>query len=395
MPYFNRVGDVPAKRFSQFRQQDGSLYCTEVMGEEGFSSDMSLLFHRRPPTGITAVRAVEREPITLTANQPLLPRLFNTSQLKVGGDAVTGRQPLVGNDDVLVSFVIADSASPLYRNAVGDELVFVHEGTATVETVFGALEVGPGDYVVMPTGTTHRWLPTSEEPLRALVFETYSHIHPPKRYLSRYGQHHQESPYFELDLRRPTEPLVVPEENDVDVLVRNRDGVTCYTMQNHPFDVVGWFGCNYPYVLNVADFSPITGSFHRPPPVHQVFEAHNLVFCNFVPRMLDYDPRAVPIPSYHSNVDSDEFLFYAEGNFFSRSGSGVERGSISLHPAGHIHGPQPGSVEKAISRIGQRTEELAIMLDTFRPLRLANAALDVEDPKYITTWSRPVETEKG
>jgi homogentisate 1,2-dioxygenase len=394
MPYFNRVGDVPAKRFSQFRQPDESLYCTEVMGEEGFSSDMSLLFHKRPPTGISAVSAVEREPVTLTANQPLLPRLLHTSQLKAGGDAVSGRHALVGNDDVLVSFVIADSPSSLYRNAVGDELLYVHEGHAVLESVFGALEVGPGDYVVIPTSATHRWVPSGDEPFRALVFETFSHIHPPKRYLSNYGQHLQESPYFELDLRRPSEPLLA-DGRDVDVLVKNREGLTRYTMQHHPFDVVGWFGCNYPYVMNIRDFSPITGSFHRPPPVHQVFEAHNLVFCNFVPRMLDYDPRAVPVPSYHSNVDSDEFLFYAEGNFFSRAGSGVERGSISLHPAGHIHGPQPGSVEKAIERIGQRTEEIAVMLDTFRPLRLANAALDVEDPTYVTSWSRKPDGQKG
>ncbi len=386
MPYFTRVGDVPRKRFSQFRRPDGRLFATEVMGEEGFSSDMSLLFHRDAPTGISAVTAIEAEPLSLVANRPLKPRLFHTSQLKSGGDAVTNRHPLVGNDDVTVSFVIADAASPLYRNAIGDELFYVHDGSARLETVFGALTVGKGDYVVLPTGATHRWVPQGDEPLRALVFATSSHIHPPRRYLSRYGQLMQESPYFELDLRRPAEPLVVDGE-DVDVLVRNRDGLTLYTMDKHPFDVVGWFGCNYPFAINIDDFSPITGSFHRPPPVHQIFEANNLVFCNFVPRVLDYDPRAVPIPSYHSNVDSDEFLFYAEGNFFSRAGSGVERGSISLHPAGHIHGPQPGSVEKAIERIGQRTEETAIMLDTFKPLKLAASVADIENPDYISSWS--------
>ena len=386
MPYFTRVGDVPRKRFSQFRGPSGGLYATEVMGEEGFSSDMSLLFHQQAPTGIAGVTALEREPVEYVANRPLLPRLFHTSRLKSGGDAVLDRHYLVGNDDVAVCFVVADAPSPLYRDAVGDEMFFVHEGSAVLETVFGAIEVGQGDYVVIPTGATHRWVPTGPEPLRALVFETNSHIHPPKRYLSRYGQLMQESPYFELDLRRPEEPLLV-EGEDVDVLVRNRDGLTRYTMERHPFDVVGWFGCNYPFAFNIADFSPITGSFHRPPPVHQVFEANNLVFCNFVPRMLDYDPRAVPIPSYHSNVDSDEFLFYAEGNFFSRAGSGIERGSITLHPAGHIHGPQPGSVERALERIGQRTEETAVMLDTFRPLRLARTVHDVEAEDYVRSWS--------
>jgi homogentisate 1,2-dioxygenase len=386
MPYFTSVGDVPRKRFSQFPRPDGRLHATEVMGEEGFSSDMSLLFHREAPTGIAAVASVEAEPLTLVANRPLKPRLFHTSGFKASGDAVNNRHPLVGNDDVLVSFVAADTPSPLYRNAIGDELFYVHDGEALLETSFGALTVGQGDYAVLPTGTTHRWVPSGDGPLRALVFATSSHIHPPKRYLSRYGQLMQESPYFELDLRRPSEPLLV-DGTDVDVLVRNRDGLTRYTMERHPFDVVGWFGCNYPFVINIAEFSPITGSFHRPPPVHQMFEAHNLVFCNFVPRMLDYDPRAVPIPSYHSNVDSDEFLFYAEGNFFSRAGAGIERGSFSLHPAGHTHGPQPGSVEKAIERIGQRTQETAVMLDTFRPLRIAAQAADVENPDYVKSWS--------
>lgn len=385
MPYFAKVGDVPRKRFSQFRNASGGLHATEVMGEEGFSSDMSLLFHRQAPTGIAAVAAVESEPVELVANRPLTPRLFHTGRLKAGGDAVLDRHPLVGNDDVLVSFVAAEAPSPLYRNAIGDELFFVHDGAATLETVFGTLDVAAGDYVVVPTGATHRWVPGAEG-LRALVFATASHVHPPRRYLSRYGQLTQESPYFELDLRRPAEPLLV-EGSDVDVLVRNRDGLTRFTMEAHPFDVVGWFGCNYPFAFHISDFSPITGSFHRPPPVHQVFEANNLVFCNFVPRMLDYDPRAVPIPSYHSNVDSDEFLFYAEGNFFSRAGSGIERGSISLHPAGHIHGPQPGSVERALERIGQRTEETAVMLDTFRPLKLARTVHDIEDPAYISSWS--------
>ncbi|MEV7013957.1 cupin domain-containing protein [Streptosporangium sp. NPDC051022] len=386
MPYFTRVGDVPRKRFSQFRRPDGGLYATEVMGEEGFSSDMSLLFHKNAPTGIAAVTPLDHQPTPLLANRPLLPRLFHTSRLKTGGDAVLGRHTLVGNQDVTASYTVADTPSPLYRNAVGDELTYIHEGEATVETVFGTLTVGKGDYVIIPTSATHRWIPTGDTPLRLLTFETTGHIHPPKRYLTRYGQLTQEAPFFELDLRRPDQPLLI-EEDDVDVLVKNRDGLTRYTMERHPFDVVGWFGCNYPFAFNIDDFSPITGSFHRPPPVHQTFEAPNVVFCNFVPRMLDYDPRAVPIPSYHSNVDSDEFLFYAEGNFFSRGGSGIERGSISLHPAGHIHGPQPGAVEKALERIGQRTSDYAVMLDTFRPLHIAENAFDIEDPRYITSWS--------
>lgn len=386
MPYFMQVGEVPRKRFSQFRRDDGKLYAAEVMGEEGFSSDMSLLYHRSPPSAVVRVESLETQVPDLVANHPLLPRLFRTSSLAEGGDLVSSRHLICGNDDVLVSMAVADRPSLLYRNAVGDELLYVHDGAARLETVFGVLEVARGDYVVIPKATTHRWLPQPGEPLRALVFETAGHVRPPKRYLTAHGQYNQESPYSELDLRRPQGPLLV-EGADVDVLVKNRNGLTRYTYQTHPFDVVGWFGCNYPYALNIADFSPITGSFHRPPPVHQVFESPNCVYCNFVPRMLDYDPRAMPIPSYHSNVDSDELIFYAEGDFFSRKGSGIERGALSLHPAGHIHGPHPASYESGASRVGQRTEECAVMLDTFRPLLIGRAALASEKADYFQSWS--------
>ena len=387
MPYFMEVGDIPRKRFSQHRRADGRLYAAEVMGEEGFSSDMSLLYHREPPAAVLKLEAAPCSPGALTPNHPLSPRLFNTAGLARGGDMVGSRQLLCGNSDVLVSFVSADAPSPYYRNAAGDELVFVHDGSARLETVFGVIDVVKGDYVVMPKATTHRWLPGAEGPLNALVFETAGHVRPPRRYLTQYGQYHQEAPYSELDLRRPQGPLL-EEGSDVEVLVRTAAGLTRYTYQTHPFDVAGWFGCNYPYALNIADFSPITGSFHRPPPTHQVFEAPGCVFCNFVPRMLDYDPRAMPLPSYHSNVDSDEFIFYAEGNFFSRKGSGIDRGAISLHPAGHIHGPHPAAWEAAPSRVGQRTEETAVMLDTYKPLALGPAALATERTDYVLSWNR-------
>lgn len=386
MPYFMQVGETPRKRFSQFRRPDGKLYAAEVFGEEGFSSDMSLLYHRNPPSAVLHAEAVTHEAPPLVANHPLLPRLLSTSGLQEASDLVGQRHLLCGNADVLVSFAVADRASPLYRNAAGDELIYVHDGRARLESVFGTLDVGQGDYVVIPKAATHRWLPLGDTPLRALVFETAGHVHPPKRYLTRYGQYNQEAPYSELDLRRPEGPLLA-EGSDVEVLVKNHNGLTRYTYQTHPFDVVGWFGCNYPYALNIADFSPITGSFHRPPPVHQVFEAPNCVFCNFVPRLLDYDPRAMPIPSYHSNADSDELIFYAEGNFFSRKGSGIERGSLSLHPAGHIHGPHPASYEAGAARVGQRTEECAVMLDTFRPLLVGREALAAARPDYYQSWN--------
>ncbi len=385
MPYYRRVGDVPPKRHTQFRQPDGTLYAEELMGEEGFSFDSSLLYHRHLPTAIVASEPVESEPDDLQPNHPLKPRLFHTHTLKTGGDVAMGRHLLMGNDDVRVSYVAAEEESPLYRNAIGDECVYVESGTARFESVFGALEVTQGDYVVIPASTIHRWVPTSPEPLRALVVEAAGHIGPPRRYLSRNGQFLEHSPYCERDLSPPTEPLVV-EGDDVPVYVKHRAGFTKLTYQRHPFDVVGWDGCLYPYVFNIADFEPITGRIHQPPPVHQTFEGPNFVVCSFVPRKFDYHPLAIPVPYNHPNVDSDEMIFYVGGDFMSRKGAGIEMGSISLHPSGFTHGPQPGSVEAGIGK--EATDEWAVMVDTFRPLQFGPGARASEQEDYAWSWAR-------
>jgi homogentisate 1,2-dioxygenase len=304
-------------------------------------------------------------------------------------DVVTNRRLVVGNADIRIFYVVAGAASPLYRNAVGDECVFIESGTATVQTVFGALEVATGDYVILPRGTTHQWVPEPAEPLRAYCIEANSHITPPPRYLSRFGQFLEHSPYCERDLRGPGLPEVV-QQVDVEVLVKHRGGQgltgTAYTYPRHPFDVVGWDGCLYPYALNIADFEPITGRIHQPPPVHQVFAGSGFVICNFVPRKVDYHPSSVPVPYYHSNVDSDEVMFYCGGNYEARKGSGIGLGSISLHPGGHSHGPQPGAIERSLGV--EFFDELAVMVDTFRPLELGEDALECEDPAYPWSWSR-------
>ncbi len=383
MPYYRRVGEVPHKRHTRFRRPDGGLYAEELMGEEGFSSESALLYHHHLPTAIVAAVAVEVEPDGLAPNAPLLPRHLKAGDLPPGGDLVAGRSLLLGNGDVRMSAVTATEDSGLYRNAIGDELVYVHEGAGALESVYGRLEVGPGDYVVVPTSTTHRWVLDGDR-LSALVFEASGHVSPPNRYLSGRGQFLEHAPYCERDLRSPDEPLVV-DGGDTQVLVRHRHGLTRYTYDHHPFDVVGWDGCLYPYAFSVHDFEPITGRIHQPPPVHQTFAGPSFVICSFVPRLFDYHPEAVPVPYNHANVDSDEVIFYADGDFMSRAGSGIGRASISLHPAGFTHGPQPGSVEAALGARG--TEELAVMLDTFRPLQLAPAALKVEDPAYPWTWA--------
>ncbi|MFD6100653.1 homogentisate 1,2-dioxygenase [Nocardiopsis flavescens] len=395
MAYYRQVGEVPRTRHTQHRTPEGGLYYEELMGEEGFSSDSSLLYHRAIPSAIVDAAEWRVPDQSRTRNAPMVPRhlklhtLFGDQEWKAA-DVVESRRLVLGNDDVRISYVVAGSPSELYRNGIGDECVYVESGSARVETVFGLLEVGRGDYVILPRATTHRWVPTGDGPLRAYVVEANSHIAPPKRYLSRYGQLLEHAPYCERDLRGPSAPLLAEGEN-VDVLIKHRgDGPggisgTRYTYPTHPFDVVGWDGCLYPYAFNIDDFQPITGRVHQPPPVHQVFEGHNFVICNFVPRKVDYHPGAIPVPYYHSNVDSDEVMFYCGGDYEARKGSGIGQGSISLHPGGHSHGPQPGAYERSIG--AERFDELAVMVDTFRPLDLGEGGTASDDGSYAWTWA--------
>jgi homogentisate 1,2-dioxygenase len=391
MAFYRQVGSVPPKRHIQFRDDSGALYYEELMGEEGFSSDSSLLYHRGVPSAIVDSEVWELPDQSTTVNHPLKPRHLRLHTLfddGAGHDPVTGRRLVLGNGDVRISYVVAGAASPYYRNAVGDECVYVESGSGTVETLFGTLPYRTGDYVIVPRATTHRWVPAEES--RLYPIEANSHIHPPKRYLSRFGQLLEHSPYSERDLHGPQQPFMV-EGEDVEVLVKHRGngpgGIVGSRLvyASHPFDVVGWDGCLYPYTFNVEDYMPITGKIHQPPPVHQVFEGWNFVVCNFVPRKVDYHELAVPVPYYHSNVDSDEVMFYVGGDYEARKGSGINIGSISLHPGGHAHGPQPAAIEASLG--AEAFEELAVMVDTFRPLELGEGGLAAEDPGYAWTWA--------
>jgi homogentisate 1,2-dioxygenase len=394
MAFYRCVGDVPPKRHTQHRRPDGGLYAEELMGEEGFSSDSSLLYHRGIPSAIVGARSWELPSQSTVANTPLVPRHLQLHNLVDGNewkrlDAVTGRRLVLGNADVRISYAVAGETSPYYRNALGDECVYVESGRAVLETVFGAIDVGQGDYVIVPRATTHRWLPEASEPLRLYAIEANSHISPPRRYLSKFGQLLEHAPYCERDFRGPLEPML-GEGEDVEVFVKHRasgGGIagTVHTQATHPFDVVGWDGCLYPFAFNISDFEPITGRVHQPPPAHQVFEGGNFVVCNFVPRKVDYHPLAIPVPYYHSNVDSDEVMFYCGGDYEARKGSGIGQGSVSLHPGGHTHGPQPGAMERSIG--AEFFDELAVMVDTFRPLELGAAGQECEDESYAWSWS--------
>jgi homogentisate 1,2-dioxygenase len=387
MAYYRALGRLPRQRHTQLRDEDGHLFREELMGEEGFSSDSSLLYRRGVPSAITDSQVWELGDQARTPNHPLKPRHLKLHDLETGTCPVEGRRMVLGNNDVRIAYVVTGTeASPLYRNAIGDECVYVESGSGTVETVFGVVPYRSGDYVVIPRATDHRWVPA--EASRLYAIEANSHIHPPKRYLSRFGQLLEHAPYCERDLHGPAETFQA-DGTDVEVLVKHRTSAgivgTRLTYATHPFDVVGWDGCLYPYTFNIEDYMPITGKVHQPPPVHQVFEGWNFVICNFLPRKVDYHELAIPVPYYHSNVDSDEVMFYVGGDYEARKGSGIGIGSISLHPGGHAHGPQPSAIEASLGV--QYFEESAVMVDTFAPLELGEGGLAVDDPAYAWTWA--------
>lgn len=379
---YHSLGSIPHKRHTQFRQPDGSLYAEELFGAEGFSGHSSLLYHTHPPT--TVKRVEQGAEITIEEWKEGLLRHHHllTHNMKTGGDPVSGRIVVLFNNDVQISLCRpTEPMNYFYRNGEHDEMLFIHEGEGYVQSVFGRLPFVPFDYVYIPRGTTHEIVFTSKE-ARMLCIDSTGPIEVPKRYLSKWGQFMENSPFCERDIRRPEGPLFVDGKGEFEVRIKKQGRFHHYVFEHHPFDVVGWDGYLYPWIFNMKDFEPITGRVHQPPPVHQTFEAHNYVICSFCPRKYDYHPLAIPAPYNHSNVDSDEVLYYVEGEFMSRRG--VEYASITHHPGGIPHGPHPGTVEKSIGK--ERTEEYAVMIDTFHPLKLTMAAKAMDDGVYQYSW---------
>lgn len=383
MPMYHKMGKIPHKRHTQFRRPDGTLYSEELFGTEGFHGAYSLLYHQFPPTRVSAIHSV---PVDLSVDQPQEVHRhhhFKTADVPAGGDPVAGRRVLMFNNDVSITVVRSNQQmSYFYRDAEHDELYFVHEGSGLLETIFGNLTYGPGDYLIIPRGTTYRFNIDQSQPSRMLSFISKGPIEPPKRYRNEIGQLLEHSPYCERDLRVPEELPVHSERGEYEVRVRMGDRLTSYQYDFYPLDLVGWDGYLYPYVFNISDFEPITGRVHQPPPVHQTFQGPNFVVCSFVPRKLDYHPESIPVPYNHSNIDSDEVIYYVSGEFGSRKG--IEVSSITLHPRGIAHGPHPGTVEKSLGK--ERTEELAVMIDTFHPLKLTKEAENLDDPGYPFSW---------
>jgi homogentisate 1,2-dioxygenase len=384
MPHYHTLGSIPRKRHTQFRQPDGKLYSEQLFSTEGFSSEYSLLYHVHPPTQITRTD----EPVSVMPEiaeaRMLRHRSFEGFRVAPKADYLESRTPILVNNDcqVVLAAPTQSMQGYFYKNADADELVFVHEGSGVLCTQYGRLPFAYGDYIHIPRGTIYR-VDFAGEHNRWLIVESFSPIRFPKRYLGRNGQLLEHAPFCERDIRRPEQLETINEKGDFLIKTKKQGMLYGIHYLHHPFDVAGWDGCCYPYCFSIHDFEPITGRVHQPPPVHQTFEAHNFVVCSFVPRLYDYHPQAVPAPYNHSNIDSDELLYYVDGDFMSRKH--VTRGMLTLHPAGIPHGPHPGTVEKSLG--AKETRELAVMIDTFHPLSLTRQALEIENEGYMMSWA--------
>ena len=381
--FYRQMGEIPRKRHTMFKKADGSLFREQVMGTRGFSGTQSILYHQHMPTEVVRAELVSDYLPEYEDLQSLKHRHFFTSKVGKIGDALKAREYILGNQDLLIGTArVTDPMPSFYRNGDGDEMLYVHYGFGKLETMFGTLSYRPGDYLIIPIGTIYRVIPNENEETKFLFVESFSQITTPRRYRNEYGQLLEHSPFCERDLRGPEELTTFDEKGEYQVLTKSRGKLSSHILGHHPLDVVGWDGYLYPWAFNIEDFEPITGRVHQPPPIHQTFEGNNFVICSFVPRLYDYHPESIPAPYYHSNVNSDELLYYVKGNFMSRKG--VQEGSITLHPSGIPHGPHPGKIEASIGK--KETLELAIMIDTFHPLKIVKTAQEIEDAAYMYSW---------
>ena len=384
MSHYHTLGSIPHKRHTQFRKPDGKLYAEELFSTEGFSNDYSLMYHCHPPTDIIGTDDPYDVSPVIAEEKMLKHRSFDGFRIHPKADYLASRKAVLVNSDCRVVLAAPERGMNeyFYKNADADELIFIHEGSGVLKTMYGNLEFGYGDYLIVPRGTIYQ-IEFKDLKNRLFIVESYSPIRFPKKYLSKYGQLLEHSPYCERDIRPPKELITIDEKGDF--LIRTKKNGRIYGIHygHHPFDVIGWDGCCYPFAFSIHDFEPITGRVHQPPPVHQTFEGHNYVVCSFVPRLFDYHPQAIPAPYNHSNIDSDELIYYVDGDFMSRKN--VTRGMITLHPGGIPHGPHPGAVDKSIG--AKETRELAVMVDTFHPLQLTIDALDIENGDYTMSWA--------
>jgi homogentisate 1,2-dioxygenase len=389
MPRYLSLGSIPPKRHTAHRVSPGykneGIYYEEVISTHGFCRAYSIAYHLRPPTRVKKVEPAGSWSLERTEQRALRHHHLKTNHIPAKGDPITGRVPLFTNSDVTMwRCRPAEAQHELFRNALADEIIFIHKGRGELITHFGTLPFEPFDYIVIPRCTTYELVFESQpnSPPDMLVIESPGLVGFPKRYINPDGQFMLGAPYAERDFHGPSETVVIDKDEDVSVLIKDGERLTRYVLANHPFDVVGWDGLVYPFTFNADDFEPITGTIHQPPPIHQTFDAPGFVVCTFAPRMLDTHPDAIKVPYAHSNVESDEVLYYVRGKFGSRRG--VEESSFTLHPHGIPHGPHPGTI--VASRDMTRTDELAVMVDTFRPLFLTKQAMELDDANYPMSW---------
>ncbi|QNR25471.1 homogentisate 1,2-dioxygenase [Croceimicrobium hydrocarbonivorans] len=383
MPFYQKLGKIPHKRHTTFRKENGDLHYEQLFGTEGFSGMSSLLYHLHRPTMVKDVKVGADLKPKAALDHNITSRMLQGFQVPAKEDYLESRIPVLFNNDVHISLAAPTKSLTeyFYKNADADEMIFIHRGTGTLRTMMGNIPFGYGDYLVIPRGMIYQ-IEFDDADNRLFILDSYQPIYIPKRYRNYFGQLLEHSPFCERDMRGPEKLEVHDEMGDFVIKVKKEGILHEITYASHPFDVVGWDGFNYPYAFNIKDFEPITGRVHQPPPVHQTFESAQYVVCSFVPRLYDYHPEAIPAPYNHSNIDSDEVLYYVDGDFMSRNH--VDKGFISLHPAGIPHGPHPGAYERSIGQ--KETQEWAVMVDTFRPLKVTQAALDIEIENYHRSW---------
>ena len=383
MAFYSKLGSIPPKRHTQFRKANGALYAEELVSTEGFSATYSLIYHAHPPTLVKAVAEPYSVAPVAAIEKNLKALSLKTFKVPPNDDYLKSRVTLLFNNDLTVAVAAPTNAKMDYffKNADADELLFVHEGKGVVHTIYGDLPFEYGDYIVLPRGTIYQIeFETAEN--RLLVTESFSPIRFPRRYQNEQGQLMEHAPFCERDIRTPQDLKTYDETGDFKVLIKKQGMIFPYTYATHPFDAIGWDGYHYPYIFSIHNFEPITGRVHQPPPVHQTFSGAGFVVCSFCPRKYDYHPKAIPAPYNHSNIDSDEILYYVDGDFMSRND--IERGQITLHPGGIPHGPHPGAAERSIGL--EDTEELAVMIDPYKPFQITQQALDIQDPEYYLSW---------
>lgn len=383
MPFYHSLGNIPKKRHTIFKKEDGTFYYEQLFGTEGFHSLSTLLYHNYRPTEVKSIgESYDVSPVIAQA-KPLISLCLKGFELSPEADYLTSRKTLFVNNDLHIGLAAPENSLKEYffKNADADELLFIHKGSGLLRTMLGNIRFGYGDYLIIPRGTIYQ-IDFDTEDNRLLYIESFHPIYTPKRYRNSFGQLLEHAPYCERDIRKPSDLETHNEKGNFLIRIKKQGRIFPYIYATHPFDVAGWDGYNYPYAFSIHDFEPITGRIHQPPPVHQTFEATNFVVCSFCPRLYDYHPQSVPAPYNHSNIDSDELIYYVDGDFMSRNN--IKQGNITLHPGGIPHGPHPGAMERSIGK--KETLELAVMIDTFRPLMITNEAMKIDDGTYYKSW---------